>query len=123
MAGKREDERADKNVILVSSPHHPQHHPWLHPVSGLGLELLALTEREGDRHMLHQLYFSGITNSSLLVSLGALASRQTEHFSNLEASGEISCLNRCTFCRDQVGFLKNSLKKKRYLILRKIVTC
>ena len=35
----------------------------------------------------------------------------------------IVLLDRCTFCRDQVGLPKMSLKNKRYLILRKIVTC
>ena len=86
---KRENEKYDSNVVIVSSARHSE----LHPVSGLGLKLLSMTEQEGDRHRIHEAQLRRTTESSLLLSLGAVALRQEEQILKLEVYGDISCLN------------------------------
>ena len=86
---KRENEKYDANVVIVSSTRHSE----LHPVSGLGLMLLYMTEQEGDKHRIHEAHLRRTTESSLLLSLGAVALRQEEQILKLEVYGDISCLN------------------------------
>jgi hypothetical protein len=57
----------EEENITVSCPTSTQ----LHSVSGLGLELLALTDREGARHTVHKIKMSSIF-PSLLLSLASL---------------------------------------------------
>ena len=67
--------RMEEN-ITVSCPSSPQ----LHSVSGLGLELLALSDREGARHTVRKIKMGRISPSLLL----SLASLQRDQVTELE---------------------------------------
>ena len=77
------DQGLIKENITVSCPTTPQ----LHSVSGLGFELLALTDREGARHTVHKIKMSSTFPSLLL----PLASLQRHKISEMVVKGV-----RCT---------------------------
>ena len=92
----------NKENITVSCPSSTQ----LHYVSGLGVELLDLTEREEARHRVHKIK-KWMISSSLLLSL---ASHQRDQITELvtgiinctteeEGSALVSLLERCTTWR------------------------
>ena len=84
----------DPNIVIVSSPGHDET-MGRHPITGQGLKLLALTEREGARHTIHQInLMDNPTNSSLLLSLELIASEQEEQILEMFSSGQISCYDR-----------------------------
>ena len=88
-----------KGSITVSCPSSTQ----LHSVSVLGLELLALTEREGARHTVHKIKMVRIS-PSLLLSLASpwdqISELVIDGFINCsteeEGSALVSVLERCT---------------------------
>ena len=74
--------------ISVTCPSHPSPHT----VSGLGLQLLVATDRQGQGHTLHSLALSYVLgNGPLLLALGALAGLQEQRVTELVSSGAISC--------------------------------
>ena len=73
-----------KDSITVSSPSSPQ----LHSVSGLGLQLLALTDREEARHTVHEVKIGGDISPSLMLSLASL---QRDQITALVVEGGVKC--------------------------------
>ena len=86
--GREDDEDYDdddkemddmESDISVSFPPSPQ----LHSVSAMGLELLALTGRDGARHLLHKVRV-GYIHPSLLLSLASLKREQISELHGLD---------------------------------------
>ena len=77
------EEGEEEENITVSCPSSPQ----LQHVSGLGLQLLALTDREGARHTVHEIKMSSISSSLLL----SLASLHRDQISELVVESGIHC--------------------------------
>ena len=81
--GKEDNSMEEEESITVSFPCSPQ----LHSVSHLGLELLALTVREGARHVVHKVDMAEISPYLLL----SMASHQLEQITELVV-GDIECI-------------------------------
>ena len=82
-AGQGEEEES----LRLSCPSQPQPQD----VSGLGLQLLALTDRGQARHRVHTVKVRDI-HSPLLLALASMASLQEERVEELEVTGAIHCL-------------------------------
>ena len=82
-AGQGEEEES----LRLSCPSQPQPQE----VSGLGLQLLALTDRGLARHRVHTVKVRDI-HSPLLLALASMASLQEEMVTELEVTGFIHCL-------------------------------